>query len=71
MAKPMVSGLATLVMAMREDLTGAEVRAVIEANVETSDNYDGLVSSGGCIDVGATILALKEDSGKQNHVSSK
>ena len=66
MATPMVSGLAALVMTMREDLTGAEVRAVIEANVETSDNYDGLVSSGGCIDVGATILALKEDSGMQS-----
>ena len=66
MATPMVSGLAALVMTMREDLTGAEVRAVIEANVETSDDYDGLVSSGGCIDVGATILALKEDSGMQS-----
>ena len=63
MATPMVSGLAALVMSMREDLTGEEVRNVIEANVEKNDNYDGLVSSGGCIDVGATILALKEDTG--------
>ena len=50
-------------MTMREDLTGAEVRELIEANVKTNDNYDGLVSTGGCIDVGATILALKDDSG--------
>ena len=64
MACPMVSGLAALVMTMREDLTGAEVRELIEANVKTNDNYDGLVSTGGCIDVGATILALKDDSGK-------
>ena len=59
MSAPMVSGLAALVMTMRKDLTSAEVKEEILANVETNINYHGLVSSQGLIDVGATILALK------------
>ena len=68
MATPMVSGLAALIMTMREDLTGAEVRALIEANVETSDDLAGLVSSGGLIDVGATIVAAKDYTGEDTTV---
>ena len=59
MSAPMVSGLAALVMTMRKDLTSAEVKGVILANVEKNINYNGLVSSNGIIDVGATIFALK------------
>ena len=57
MACSMVSGLAALVMTMREDLTGAEVREIIEANVYRHINYCGLVSTAGSIDIGATIIA--------------
>ena len=64
MAAPMVSGLAGLVMTMRDDFTGAEVREIIEANVATNENYDGLVSTKGCIDVGATIKAVKDNRSK-------
>ena len=59
MSAPMVSGLAALVMTMRKELTSTEVKEVILANVERNINYNGLVSSKGLIDVGATILALK------------
>ena len=51
-------------MTMRDDFTGAEVREIIEANVATNENYDGLVSTKGCIDVGATIKAVKDTTSK-------
>ena len=44
---------------MREGLTGFEVRDFLEANVQLKSQYTGLVSSGGLVDVGATIKALK------------
>ena len=61
MSAPMVTGLASLVTTMREDLTGAEVKDIILDNVQTNINYNGLVSTKGSIDVGATILALKNN----------
>ena len=59
MACPMVSGIAALMYTMRQDLTGFEVRDYLEANVQLKSQYTGLVSSGGLVDVGATIKALK------------
>ena len=59
MACPQVSGLAALIMTMRDGMTAQEIRQVIEENVQKKDQYTDLVSSGGLIDVGATIKALK------------
>merc|ERR1711981_83241 len=59
MACPQVSGLAALMRSMRATLTGKEVRDMIEANVQKKAAYVDKVSSGGLIDVGATIKALK------------
>ena len=59
MSAPMVTGLAALVMTLREHLKGAEVKEVIQDNVETNTNYNGLVTTKGSINVGKTILALK------------
>ena len=59
MACPMVTGIAALMCTMREDLTGFEVRDFMEANVQLKPQYTGLVRSGGLVDVGATIKALK------------
>jgi len=59
MACPQVSGLAALIMTMRDGMSAEEVRRVIEENVQKKDQYRDLVSTGGLIDVGATIKALK------------
>merc|ERR1711899_483128 len=59
MACPQVSGLAALIMTMRDGMSAEEVRKVIEENVQKKSRYANLVSSGGLIDVGATIKALK------------
>jgi hypothetical protein len=63
MACPQVSGLAALMRTMRADLTGKEIRDMIEANVQKKAVYADKVSSGGLIDVGATIKALKGKNG--------
>ena len=63
MACPQVSGLAALMRSMRADLTGQQVRYMIEANVQKKEIYADKVSSGGLIDVGATIKALKNNNG--------
>merc|ERR1711899_437478 len=59
MACPQVSGLAALIMTMRDGMSAPEIRQVIEKNVQKKSQYAELVSSGGLIDVGATIKALK------------
>merc|ERR1719370_1308660 len=63
MACPMVSGLAALIMTMRDGMSAQEIRELIEANVRVKAEYATFVSSSGLIDVGATIKALKGDSG--------
>ena len=59
MACPHVAGLAALIETMRTDLTGQQVRLIIESNVQKKTAYTDLVTSGGLIDVAATIIALK------------
>ena len=59
MACPQVSGFAALIRTMRPELNGQQVRAVIENNVQLKSAYTNLVSSGGLIDVGKTLKALK------------
>ena len=59
MACPQVSGLAALIMTMRDNMSAHEVRQLIEANVRVKSEYAPFVSTGGLIDVGATIKALK------------
>ena len=61
MACPHVSGLAALIMTMRDGMSAVEVRQLIEDNVQKKSQYTDLVSTGGLIDVGATIKALKSD----------
>ena len=63
MAAPQVSGLAALIMTMRDNMSAHEVRQLIEANVRVKSEYAPFVSTGGLIDVGATIKALKSGSG--------
>ena len=59
MACPHVSGLAALIMTMSSNLTGKEVKELIEANVQNKTAYKDLVRSGGLIDVAKTIKSLK------------
>ena len=54
----MVSGLAALVMSMRGSLNGAQVKQLIEQNVQKKSQFSGLVSTGGLIDVDKTIGAI-------------
>jgi len=63
MACPHVSGLAALIMTMRDNMSAHEVRQLIEANVRVKAEYANFVSSSGLIDAGATIKALKAGSG--------
>ena len=60
MACPHVSGLAALIMTMRNGLNGKDVKELIEANVQKKSGYENLVSSGGLIDVSKTIRTLKD-----------
>jgi len=72
MACPQVSGFAALIRTMRPELNGQQVRALIENNVQLKSAYTNLVSSGGLIDVGKTLKALKSggqpDTGCQHTV---
>jgi len=63
MACPQVSGLAALVMTMHGGMTAAEVRKAIEDNVQKKSQFTSLVSTGGIVDAGATIKALKTGGG--------
>ena len=65
MACPHVSGLAGLMMTMREEMIGGFIRQTIEANVQEKEVYLDLVSSGGLIDVGSAIKALKSNNEKK------
>merc|ERR1712038_1156171 len=69
MACPQVSGLAALIMTMRDNMSAHQVRQLIEANVRVKSEYASYVSTSGLIDVGATIKALKGGSG--NNTTSK
>ena len=57
-AAPQVAGLAALLMSMREGLSPEEVKILIEQNVQRKPQYEDLVTSGGLIDVNATISSL-------------
>lgn len=59
MATPHVSGLAALVLSMRNSLDGFQVKTLIEDNVQKKDAYQDIVSSGGLIDVARTLEACK------------
>ena len=63
MACPQVSGLAALIMTMHGGMTAEEVRKAIENNVQKKSQYTRFVSTGGLIDAGATIKALKSGGG--------
>merc|ERR1712165_88590 len=63
MACPMVSGLAALIMTMRDGMSAQQIRSLIEANVRVKTEYADFVSSSGLIDVGKTIKALKGSDG--------
>jgi len=70
MACPMVSGLAALIMTMRDGMSAEEVRQLIEANVRVKEEYSTFVSTSGLIDVGATIKALKGTDGNETSYKS-
>ena len=58
MACPMVSGLAALIMTMRGNLNGSQVKQLIEQNVQKKSQFNGLVTTGGLIDVDKTIKVV-------------
>ena len=58
MATPHVAGLAALILSIRDDLSGEQVKKYIMDNVQKEDQYSELVRSGGLIDVGKTIRAV-------------
>jgi len=60
MACPQVSGLAALIMTMR-DISGAQLKQLIEANVQQKSQYADFVTTSGLIDVLATVQAAAGD----------
>ena len=48
-----------MIITMRDGMSGSDVRTLIEENVQKKSQYQDMVSSGGLIDVGKTIKALK------------
>lgn len=61
MACPHASGLAALILTMRSNLSGQQIRQLIEDNVQKKPTHDTDVSSGGLIDMEKTIVAVKND----------
>jgi len=59
MACPQVSGLAALLMTMRSNLTPIQVKNIIEQNVQSKSQYTAVATSGGLIDVLASVNAVK------------
>ena len=59
MACPHASGLAALILTMRDKLIGQDVRQLIECGAQKKSSYKNLVSSGGLIDVFNTIKVIK------------
>merc|ERR1712154_86040 len=59
MACPQVSGLAALLMTMRANLTPIQVKNIIEQNVQSKSQYTDVATSGGLIDVLASVNAVK------------
>ena len=57
-AAPHVAGLAALLMSMREEVSPKAAKKLIEKNVQLKTKLFDLVTSGGLIDVNATINAL-------------
>ena len=56
MATPFVSGLAALILSLKNEISGANVKELIMNNVqELSDFQKGFVNSGGLIDVAKTL----------------
>ena len=70
MACPHASGLAALILTMNNGLDGAEVRTLIEDNVQPKPYYECLVSSGGLIDMKETIIAAKNPGKRFDHLQS-
>ena len=68
MACPHVSGLAAVLMSMRNFTNAADVKQIIEQNVQVKSQYQGVVTSGGLIDVNMTICSLMS---KLSTISSK
>ena len=64
MATPHVSGLAALILSIRNDLSGEEVKKYIMDNVQKKTQYSELAVSSGLIDVGKTIKAVINNEGK-------
>ena len=60
MACPHASGLAALILTMRDNLSGKDVRDLIEDNVQNKPKYECQVRSGGLIDLKKTILAVAQ-----------
>merc|ERR1712142_294543 len=65
MACPQVSGVAALVSTMRNNINGAQLKQVIEANVQPKSRYTDLVTTGGLLDVFATVQAVAGDGSTQ------
>ena len=59
MACPHATGLAALILTMRDKLIGQDVRQLIECGAQKKPSYKNLVSSGGLIDVLNTIKVSK------------
>ena len=67
MACPQVSGLAAMLMTMRANLTPIQVKNIIEQNVQSKSQYSARCSSGGLIDVLASVNAVKNQGMSYTH----